>query len=276
MNTLDSGDFNPVVLRAPDKACAEMTLHGANVTSWRTPDGRERLYLSERSGFNPTAAIRGGVPVVFPQFAALGPLPHHGFARTSLWQLFDTQNTPQDATAHFRLTGTDETRAVWPHAAQLDLTVTVGGPRLSVMLNVTNTDAQPFTFTAALHTYFHVSEIGSVRVEGLEGLSYREHGVDGEQPRTTLHIDGQIDRIYKAVPGAIRLHDTDAELEIVAEGFPDAVVWNPGPELSAALPDLGPEAYHDFLCIEAAAIYVPIALEPGETWHGTQTITALS
>ncbi|HML20544.1 MAG TPA: D-hexose-6-phosphate mutarotase [Aggregatilinea sp.] len=276
MNTLDSGDFVPVVLRAPDRSSAEVTLHGANVTSWRTPDGRERLYLSERSGFNPTAAIRGGVPVVFPQFAAMGPLAHHGFARTSLWQLLDTQNTPEEAVAHFRLTDSGETRALWPYAFQLDLTVTVGGPRLAVVLDVTNTGTEPFTFTTALHTYFRVSEIGNVSVEGLEGMSYRDHGVEGQQPMTTLRIEGQVDRLYKAVPSTVYLHDADAELQIVSEGFQDAVVWNPGPELSAALPDLGPDAYHDFLCIEAAQIYVPVELAPGGVWRGAQTITALS
>lgn len=273
MNTLNSGDFAPVLLRAPDEARAEMTLHGAHVTSWCTPDGRERLFLSARSGFDPGAAIRGGVPVVFPQFAGLGPLPHHGFARTSLWQHLESLVTPPEATAHFRLRDDEATRQIWDHRFQLDMRITVGGPRLDLALSVTNTDTEPFTFTAALHTYFRVSEIGSVVVEGLEGLSYRDHGVDGAQPDAELRIVGQVDRIYRDVPGPILLRDTDAVLEIVSQGFRDAVVWNPGPELSAALPDLGPEAYHGFLCIEAAAIHTPVTLEPGAGWHGAQTIT---
>ncbi len=273
MNTLDSGDFAPVLLRAPDEARAEMTLHGAHVTSWCTPDGRERLFLSEQSGFNPGAAIRGGVPVVFPQFAALGPLPHHGFARTSLWQHLDTQVDSSEATAHFRLRDDEATRQIWGYGFQLDMRITVGGPRLGLSLSVANTDESLFTFTAALHTYFHVSEIGNVVVEGLQGLSYRDHGVEGMQPEPELRIVGQVDRIYRDISGPILLRDKDTEMEIMSQGFPDAVVWNPGPELSAALPDLGPEAYHDFLCIEAAAIYIPVTLEPGEAWHGMQTIT---
>ena len=65
-------------------------LHGAHVTSWKPArDHDERLFLSERSEFRAGTAIRGGIPVIFPQFAAEGPLPRHGFARTSEWTLDD-------------------------------------------------------------------------------------------------------------------------------------------------------------------------------------------
>ena len=77
-----------VTLRADDGAVAEVHRHGAHVTSWRPMgDADDRLYLSARSELDGKAAIRGGVPVIFPQFAAEGPLPRHGFARTSLWSL---------------------------------------------------------------------------------------------------------------------------------------------------------------------------------------------
>ena len=74
-------------LSSPDGSQAIVSLLGGQVLSWTTADGRERLYLSERSVFDGNAAIRGGVPVCFPQFSGQGTLPKHGFVRTKPWQL---------------------------------------------------------------------------------------------------------------------------------------------------------------------------------------------
>ena len=48
--------------------------HGAHVLSW-VAGGRERLYLSPQSVMDGHAAIRGGIPVCFPQFNQRGDLP---------------------------------------------------------------------------------------------------------------------------------------------------------------------------------------------------------
>jgi hypothetical protein len=42
-------------------------LWGATLTSWIC-DGVERIFLSENAIFNEVKAIRGGIPLVFPQF----------------------------------------------------------------------------------------------------------------------------------------------------------------------------------------------------------------
>ena len=76
-------------------------LHGAHVTSWVPAGGDERLFLSQKSEFRPGAAIRGGVPVIFPQFGGLGTLPKHGFARTLPWDLSSLGGDPGSSTAEF-------------------------------------------------------------------------------------------------------------------------------------------------------------------------------
>ena len=55
-------------------ARAVVALHGAQVLSWAPPGGEERLYLSPKAVFDGHSAVRGGIPVCFPQFADLGPL----------------------------------------------------------------------------------------------------------------------------------------------------------------------------------------------------------
>ncbi len=139
-------------------------------------------------------------------------------------------------------------------------------------LQVTNTDARPFDFTAALHTYLRVRDIAAVMVEGTGGLPYRENGVDSAQAESELRIDGEIDRIYWNIPGPITLHDAGRTMRATASGFPDAVIWNPGSEKAAALVDMEPGGYHHMLCIEAAVIGQPVKLEPGAAWRGTQTL----
>ena len=44
-------------------------LFGATVTSWILPSGREMFYLSSLCDKTRTKPIRGGIPVVFPQFS---------------------------------------------------------------------------------------------------------------------------------------------------------------------------------------------------------------
>src|SRR5512139_4078798 len=74
-------------LNGPNGVSAVVAKHGAQLLSWVTSDGRERLFLSEQACYDGSVAIRGGVPVCFPQFASVGDLPKHGFVRTRPWSV---------------------------------------------------------------------------------------------------------------------------------------------------------------------------------------------
>ena len=273
------GGLPLVTLRAEDGAAADVYLHGAHVTSWRpAPDDEERLFLSARSEFRPGAAIRGGIPVIFPQFAAEGPLPRHGFARTAPWRLDDVHRQEMgDAVATFTLSDSAETHAVWSAEFCATLTVRVGGSRLVVELGVENTGASPFSFTCALHSYLRVQDIGQVEVMGLRGASYRESGDPTKLRRDdapTLRVSGELDRVYVSAPRALVLREPQRTLGIELRDFPDVVIWNPGRARASALPDMEPDGERAMLCVEAAAVQIPITLATGGRWHGTQTLDA--
>jgi glucose-6-phosphate 1-epimerase len=268
--------LNRRVLTAGSGAQAEVLEHGAHITSWHTPDGVERLYLSARSRIEEGHAIRGGIPVIFPQFATEGPLPKHGFARTRQWRLVQTEHAPH--TAHLQLDADAATRALWPYAFRADLHLNLEGWALSVTLQITNTGPAPFSFTGALHTYLRVSDATAARATGLHGLAYRDsahpagarqHQVDHEP---ALAFGGEVDRIYFDA-GVVRLSCLDAELEVRAEGFPDVVAWNPGPEKASQLADLDPDDWRHFICLEAAAVGDPVMLDPGQQFTGIQTLS---
>jgi len=259
-----------IILTTADGARAEVFRHGAHVTSWIPASGSERLFLSERSSFAPGAAIRGGVPVVFPQFANMGPLPKHGFARNMEWTLIEHA----ESKARFQLVSNAATMAIWPNAFVAEIEVHVDADRLDIALTVRNTNTESFSFTTALHTYFGVRDIRDVSVRGLEGHRYRQAGTDGVQDSEPLRIDGEVDRIYFDVNRAITISDGERETEVGARGFADVVVWNPGMQKAAALPDMAPDGYRRMLCVEAAAIGSPIQLAAGAQWTGAQQIVA--
>jgi glucose-6-phosphate 1-epimerase len=262
-----------ISLQTADGAVAELYLHGAHLTSWRPAGGEERLFLSGRSAFRAGTAIRGGVPVVFPQFAGEGPLPKHGFARTTNWRLIES------GAGHAKLALEDSaaTRALWPHGFACELDVSLGGARLAVELSVSNRGGEAFEFTAALHTYLRVRDIAAARVIGLQGLRYRDSVRQRSEHREAaaeLAIEGEVDRVYFDAPAELVVTEADRRLRLIQAGFADTVVWNPGAELGAALADLEAEGYRRMLCVEAAAIGRPIALAPGARWHGSQTLVA--
>jgi glucose-6-phosphate 1-epimerase len=259
--------------RSADGACAIATLQGAQLLSWVPPDGEECLYVSERSHFETGRPIRGGIPVAFPQFADRGPLAQHGFARTQAWSLTSASDSERGSQVTFSLESSPQTLALWPGAFRLELTATIGGPRLDVQFRVANTGKAAFAFTAALHTYLQVSEAATARLTGLRGTRYVDRGASAAETegRGIVTAAEPIDRIYFAAPPATGLEDTGRTLRIEQRGFTDTVVWNPGREGAARMADMPPEGFRRMLCVEAAAIEPPVSLNPGAAWNAGQS-----
>jgi glucose-6-phosphate 1-epimerase len=272
-----SGNLPRLTLVAPNGARAEVYLHGAQVVSWVPAGGQEHLFLSRKSAFRAGAPIRGGVPVVFPQFGPAGLLPMHGLARLMSWELAGTEVAQDGARATFRLSDTEDSRRQWDHAFLAELAVVIGGSALSMTLAVTNTGAEPFNFTAALHTYLDVADITTTVVEGLAGLGYRDAtagGVEAHQLSSQISFPGEVNRIYFGAPAEARVLEARRTTIVQQAGFTDTVVWNPGAEKCATLADMEPEDYRRFVCVEAATVGSPTRLAPGEHWQGAQTLVA--
>lgn len=259
-------------------ARAVVALHGAQVLSWAPPGGEERLYLSPKAVFDGHSAVRGGIPVCFPQFADLGPLPAHGFARNRRWSLTTERSGKDFALAGLTLADDEATRALWPYAFSAELSILIEDSRLDLELEITNTGDEAFEFTAALHTYLAVREVEESRIEGLHGFSYRDKTNADRIQRDSgdaLVIESETDRVYHEVNRPLLLREYHRSLGVNADGFPDMVVWNPWIERSAAIADLPDDGFRRMLCIEAAAARQPVRVQPGESWWGRQTLVAL-
>lgn len=283
---LSGGPAGLIQLRNAAGERAAISLYGAQLLSWQDAAGCELLYCSPQPLAKPGAPIRGGVPVCFPQFAGRGALPKHGFVRTAMWQLDDSHGAlasgaDQDvACARLSLSDSDATRALWPYSFLLQLQVELGAGWISVALNVSNTGADAFDFTAALHTYLACADVRQAGVASLQDVSFIDstRNADGSDTTTTqaealLRIDGETDRIYLASPAALTLEqDGKPALQLEQQGFSDSVVWNPGPDKAAQLGDMPADDWTRMLCIEAAQVAHPIRLSPQATWRGVQRL----
>ncbi|MES2088604.1 MAG: D-hexose-6-phosphate mutarotase [Pseudomonadota bacterium] len=278
---IDFKGQSAIKLRTPDGAQAIVLLHGAQLVSWIPAGGKEQLYLSPQAVYEAGKAVRGGVPVVFPQFEQRGPdrsLPRHGFARTQAWQLESERESPEHAQVTLILRDNDATRALWPHGFALELTVSISGQELELELHVHNTGSTAWPFSAALHTYVAVADLRQVRLQGLVGLNYIDNVMGGEavEDHPEKRFSDEFDRIYSQATASLTLSDGSRRLDLQSDNLPDAVIWNPGPDKCAALSDMPDEDWQHMLCIEAARILQPKTLAPGEEWAGRQSLVLLS
>lgn len=266
-----------IALTTPGGAEAIILLHGAHLVSWKPAGGSERLYLSDKAVFEDGSAIRGGVPICFPQFGKTGPLPQHGFVRNTSWNKVLARGGDDFAMAVLRITDSPATRAIWPHAFAAEFSVSITGSRIDMELDVENTGDASLSFTAALHTYMNVKEAEEVQLEGLRGQKYRDllTGTEHTETGTFVSIERETTRLYKETANPLLLREDKQALGINAENMPDTVVWNPWEQTCATIADLPANGFRRFLCVEAGAIEQPVTLEPQQSWWGRQSLVAM-
>ena len=256
----------------PSGGRAQIYLHGGQVTRWVDGRSRDHLYVSRWARFEDGESIRGGIPVVFPQFSSDGHLPKHGLLRTRKWSVA----AQGESRAALVIEDDAATRAIWPHHFIAELTVSLE-EGLTVGLRITNTGGGLFTFAAALHTYFAVDDVREVRIRGLAGHTYCDHvrdRIEVVDHEPAIQITDRIDRVYRQAARTVRLAGLGArqDLELEADGFGDWVVWNPWAGEPTTLTDMEPEDFRRMLCVEAARITERVTLHAGETWTGVQTM----
>ena len=270
------GALPAVQITAADGAEATVSLFGAHLLSWKTGDGKERLFVSAQTPLDGSKAIRGGVPVIFPQFNVRGPGLRHGFARVSTWRLANSGGDGGKSFLEFSLNRSDlapEHAQAWPHAFELSLRFTLHGDALEFDFKVRNSGEQTFPFGVALHTYYDVGHLAATSISGLQHRRYTDHHLNTlTQEHPALHFTEKHDRLYQSTP-ALTLNTANATLRLEQQGYDNWVVWNPGQADAAALVDLADDEYLRFVCIEPARIDQQ-PLDAGAVWTGTHRITA--
>ncbi|ODV12363.1 MAG: dihydroxy-acid dehydratase [Thiobacillus sp. SCN 64-317] len=257
---------------------ATICLQGAHVVSFRPKSQQEPVvWVSDAARFAPGKSIRGGAPVCWPWFgahASEASFPAHGFARTVPWTVTGSRKRNDARTEiTLQLADNEQTRAQWPHATRLSLTVIVGD-KLEMHLVTTNTGDAPVQIGEALHTYFHISDIGAVTVSGLEGVTYHDK-VDHFATRKqngAIGFDGEVDRVYVNTPTDCVIEDAGFKrrIRIAKTGSQSTIVWTPWAEKAAKMGDMGRgksgAGWREMVCVESAnAMDNVVTVAPGET-----------
>lgn len=277
--TTGNGEMPKVVLKhEASRQEVEIYTYGAAVVSWKVR-GADYLWVSEENKWEQGGkAIRGGIPICFPQFGPYGDLVQHGFARISNWDINDTFVAEDGSvTAIFGLSSDSNEAGVkeWPHKFSATYTVTLSNAGLETNLQVENTDDKPFEFTMAFHNYIKTTLISDARIFGYEGLQYydrlqgdKECGPQ-EDTGAGLLLTEETDRIYLDAPDELAAFDFGTLTVFKLKKTPtlsDATLWNP---FGSEGCDPG---WEKFVCIEPACISKPATLQPGESWCGSQLL----
>lgn len=250
----------PVIEVQNEQATAVISLQGAHLLSWIPAGEDEVIWVSEDATFAPAKSVRGGVPICWPWF---GPhennasYPAHGFARTVMWQVTNTQALSAGATqVTFTLDITRLDKSIQdmcPPATVAEYTLTIA-KTLSIELTTFNNSDQPITIGEALHTYFNVADLTRTSVYGLEGKEYLDK-TDGFKRKTQagpVTINTEVDRVYLNTPDDVSIDNTKRKIIITKQGSQSTVVWSPWQAAAEKMGDLGKGGYLQMLCVESA------------------------
>lgn len=232
---------------------AVIALQGAQVLSFKQKkSGKDLLWLSKGNTYQPSKAIRGGIPLCFPWFgpAHMKTGPSHGFARNKVWQCTNIFVHEDSHLLQFKLRYDDQTLTLWPFKFELVMTIQCG-ELLRIDFELVNLDAHPFLFTFAWHSYFK-TQISTTAIHGLQELEYIDQLKDQtqKQEQNILQVDQEIDRIYPITKGKFCIQSEDISNIYISTNTQSAVVWNPWIEKSKTLLDIVTDDWKNFICLE--------------------------
>jgi D-hexose-6-phosphate mutarotase len=246
------------------------------------------VWVSDAAKFAPGKSIRGGAPVCWPWFgahASEAAFPAHGFARTVVWDVIGSRKRNDAKTElTLQLADNEQTRAQWPHATRLTLTVVVG-EKLEMQLATTNLGDAPVQIGEALHTYLQISDVGSVKITGLEGSAYHDK-VDNfakKKQSGAIALKGEVDRVYVDTPAECVIEDAGLKrrIRVAKTGSLSTIVWTPWTEKADKMGDMGKgksgAGWREMVCVESAnAMDNVVTVAPGETHTLSVTYSAES
>lgn len=258
---------------------------GAQILRYQPASGQPLIWLSDEAAYQIGQSVRGGVPVCWPWFGDLQrnpeairaaytrpeQAPAHGLVRSVDWQLIGLNTEEDGVTLSFAFDTAAQPIAEWPFAAELQLDIHLG-ERLTLSLTTRNLGDSELPISQALHTYFAVSDVRQVKVEGLDACRYVDtlDGWKKVRQKGAVTFTGETDRIYLDTPAQLSIVDAQWKRRILmrSEGSASAVVWNPWIAKAKRLSQFADDAWQGMLCIEHANVLDDaLILAPGAEYQ---------
>jgi glucose-6-phosphate 1-epimerase len=295
-----NAELETVKLTHPYGSSAEVFLFGAHVKSFRAAmdPNLDILFMSNESYLDGVNPIRGGIPVVFPNFGSATGFPSHGFARITNWTLAsheEAADKKSPSVATFTMASSNSTREMWPVDFELEYEVKLYANQLETALHVHNTFTDEIEFHALLHNYLWVDDARNkgVQVGGLKGVDYYDKvsKTNKTETREVIDFSSQTDSVYSNAPNVLTatikgINAVDRTVTVEKAGFisgsasqknveteTDAVVWNPWADRAKTMDDFGDEEYKNMVAVEPGRVSVKQPLPAGQTYTLQETIS---
>ncbi len=256
-------------------ASATIALQGAHITHWQPKSAAQPvLWLSSNARYVAGRSIRGGIPICWPWFGAHptdSSFCPHGFARVIPWSVTQVRTLASGATRlTLTMSETDETKRQlsYPHA--LSITITVG-ETLKIALATTNHGSHPFMIGEAFHTYFNVSDVENIHINGLDQSLYSDkvHDYQRRTQQGKLEFKSEFDRVYINNSDDCTIVDEgfNRAIRVAKSGSNSTVIWTPWADKAAQMTDIGTkDEWRKMICVETAnALENSIVVNPHQT-----------
>ena len=264
LNELDSIQIKHPLFKAT------ILLQGAQIIEFSPAHHhfQNALWLSPNAEYKTGESVRGGIPLCWPWFGAADKNPDnirqciqrptaHGFARSSLWQLKEINESSHQVEILLALTTTSDSHQYWPYDFELEARFTLG-KTLHLQLTTRNTDEQNVSYSQALHTYLPTNDINKTYIHGVHNTHYIDALEQWQlkQQRGNITFQGETDRIYQLRSNTQTLSAvTPAHILTIRQSNScSTVIWNPWIEKSKHLSQFNQDDYKKMFCIETANV----------------------
>lgn len=256
---------------------------GAHIISYQIDGDQPLIWSNPGAVFKHGKAIRGGMPVCWPWFGnfqrnplsvqdmrhSSEPANAHGEVRAIDWELMGLGEDGDALIIEFIQPKAEGHLPGWPHAVGVKLQI-----RMDAALNVSlisfNAGPEEVSLSQALHSYFAVSDVQQISIQGFDGVSYLntlESWEKSEMQAGDITFTGETDRIYQDTPDLISIVDPEwkRRIQIQSLGSKSSVVWNPWIDKTKTFSDMHADGWKSMVCVETANVLADIVtLKPND------------